>query len=148
MTGQSDPEPILTENKGVRARKKLNGQKVDLQKTLPYRICEDKMFSQITGTKMNRNTISSGMKSDFKELRNKLRLELNETNYIALTTDIWSASNKINRPYCTYSAHFMDKGELTYAVLDFKILRHPHNATVLRTVFYKEASVIYWISMT
>lgn len=58
-------------------------------RALPYRICEDKMFRHITGTKMNRNTISSGMKRDFKELRNKLRLKLNETNYIAVTADFW-----------------------------------------------------------
>ena len=53
-------------------------------------------------------------------------------DYVALTTDIWSASTKSNRPFCVYSVHFIHKETLNYAILDFRRLPHPHTASALR----------------
>lgn len=79
---------------------------------------------------MNRNTVSQGIKIDFAEQRNQLRSRLSKVSYLTLTTDIWSASNKSNRPYCTYSIHFMENEGMNYAILDYKKL--PHNASNLQ----------------
>ncbi|CAI6355581.1 unnamed protein product [Macrosiphum euphorbiae] len=80
-------------------------------------------------------TIIPNMYTNF---RNKVQTLLNDTSYIAITTDIWTSINTDS--FKTMTAHFFPKGQskLKTVVLCTKKLKHSHTGAHLAEIMTSE----------
>ncbi|XP_025198007.1 zinc finger BED domain-containing protein 1-like [Melanaphis sacchari] len=76
--------------------------------------------------------------SIYSNVRNKVQTLLNDTSFIALTTDIWTSINTDS--FLTITAHFFPKGQsqLKIVVLGTKKLDQSHTATHLEEIMTSE----------
>ncbi|KAL4113409.1 hypothetical protein QTP88_017034 [Uroleucon formosanum] len=74
----------------------------------------------------------------YSNVRNKVQTLLNDTSFIALTTDIWTSINTDS--FITITAHFFPKGhsQLKTVVLCTKKLHHGHTGVYLAEIMTSE----------
>lgn len=74
----------------------------------------------------------------FNNVKNKVQVLLNETNYIAITTDIWTSMNTDS--FNTITAHFLPNGqtELKTVVLCTTKLEENHTGAYLAEIMTTE----------
>lgn len=79
-----------------------------------------------------RTTITSDIKGIFEREKTKLKKLLNSNQgRVAVTTDMWTASNQ-KRGYMVVTAHYIDESwNLCNKILRFMYVPAPHNAKTL-----------------
>lgn len=103
-----------------------------------YQIVEQIEFLQFANSMnpskklISRHALSMLINESSVKLIHLVKIELQKTNHIALTTDIWSA-RKRTRSFSVITGHFLDDYMLMRnVILDFQFMPYPHDAISIK----------------
>lgn len=103
-----------------------------------YQIVEQIEFLQFANSMnpskklISRHALSMLINESSVKLIHLVKIELQKTNHIALTTDIWSA-RKRTRSFSVITGHFLDDNMLMRnVILDFQFMPYPHDAISIK----------------